>query len=112
MYNFRYCPSLADSSNFSSMKTLTLSPLVMVKKQEPEDEKILQLLKPPTLTYIRELSKIVDQDPEYLTFHSGSVALRVKSLLAQHASAGWDLPERQVIRVVKQAIVRLRSFEK
>ena len=77
------------------------------------NEKVLQLLRQPTLAYIRELNRITDSDPEYLMFHSGSVALRVKKLLAQQdVQVGWDISERQLIGAVKEAIVRLRSFEK
>lgn len=87
------------------------NPLLMPNNQNQADERVIQLLKPPTLFYIRELSKIIDQDPEYLTFHSGSVSLRVKTLLGPEDKE-WNVPDRQVVSIVKEAIVRLRSFEK
>ncbi len=86
---------------------------LMSNPKAEANEKVMQLLKPPVLSYIRELGRIVDQDPNYLTFHSGSVVLRVKSLLSQYQpERSWNESDRQVIGVVKEAIVRLRSFEK
>ena len=80
---------------------------------KPNNERVMQLLRQPTLAYIRELSRITESDPQYLLFHSGSVVLRVKKLLAQQdVQMGWDISERQVLGTVKEAIVRLRSFEK
>lgn len=73
----------------------------------------MQLLKPPALSYIRELNRIINQDPEYLTFHSASVTLRVKSLLSLNdAGEEWYDSDREVLGLVKEAMVRLRSFEK
>jgi len=81
--------------------------------QELQSEKVMQLLKPPVLPYIRELRKLVNEDPQYLVFHSTSVTLRVKSLLAQQKeSERWSESEREVLIWIKEAIVRLRSFEK
>ena len=81
--------------------------------QEKDRDKIMQLLKPPALSYIRELSRIVNEDPEYLAFHSASVTLRVKSLLSlQDVKEDWSDSDRLVMGLVKEAIGRLRSFEK
>ncbi|HLA69053.1 MAG TPA: hypothetical protein VJN65_05050 [Bacteroidota bacterium] len=92
---------------------LATNPFILSPMQEQNSEKVIQLLKPPALSYIRELSRIVNEDPEYLTFHSASVTLRVKSLLAlQDAGEDWSDSDRQVMGLIKEAIIRLRSFEK
>ena len=71
----------------------------------------MQLLKAPVLSYIRELNKITREDPQYLAFHSRSVTLHVRRLLAeQHGYV--DDSEKEMIARIKEAIVRLRSFEK
>ncbi len=88
--------------------TTTLAPM-----QEQKSEMVIQLLRPPAISYIRELSNIVREDPEYLTYHSASVTLRVKSLLSlQDAGENWGSSDRQVMSIVREAIVQLRSFEK
>jgi len=95
------------------MNILTNNPLIPPPMQEQNSEKVIQLLKPPAISYIRELSKIVREDPEYLTYHSASVTLRVKSLLSlQDAGVDWTDSDPQVMGLVREAIVRLRSFEK
>ena len=95
------------------MNILTNNPLIPPPMQEQNSEKVIQLLKPPAISYIRELSKIVREDPEYLTFHSASVTLRVKSLLSlQDMGEDWSDSDRQIMGLVKEAIISLRSFEK
>lgn len=77
------------------------------------NEGVMNLLKPPALSYIRELSKVVEQDPEYLFFHSGSISLRLKSLLKGNEIGQTVLSsDRQTIVAVREAIIRLQSFEK
>jgi len=86
-----------------------------LKAQPKEVERVvLQLLKPPGLQYIREMSKILDQDPDYLQFHSASVTIRVREILSKNNQriAEPAVTEINVPRIVREAVVRLRSVEK
>ena len=113
MYKKCYCLRLFDFGDSHVIRVPEKYQDISSTMQDKNSEKVIQLLKPPAISYIRELSKIVREDPEYLTYHTASVTLRVKSLLSLQ-DAGEDLNDSdpQVMGLVREAIVRLRSFEK
>ena len=72
-----------------------------------------ELFRQPTLDYIRSLRETSERDPGYLDFHSGSISLRVKELVMQGGGTlDWSTPDSEVIKMVRNAILSLRSFEK
>ena len=84
----------------------------MGKKEESVEETIRGLLKPPGLQYLREISKILDQDPDYLQFHSASISVKVNELLSRSTAGDARVSERDVAKIVREAVIRLRSVEK
>lgn len=80
---------------------------------EPDEKAVIALLKPPALSYTRELRHAIDKDPNYLVFHEQSVGLKVHNLLSKQGIF-WDqdLFERQFPKVVMEAVIKLRGIEK
>ena len=80
---------------------------------EPDERAVTALLKPPALSYIRDLRKTIDEDPNFLTFHDRSVSLKIQNLLSKQGIF-WDdeIFERQFLKVVTEAVARLRVSEK
>ena len=79
----------------------------------PDEKAVIALLKPPALSYMRELRQTIDKDPNFLMFHNQSVGLKVQNLLSKQGIF-WDqgVFEKQFTKVVMEAVIRLRSFEK
>lgn len=72
-----------------------------------------ELFRQPTLDYIRSLRVTLEKDPGYLDFHSGSVSLKVRELVARSGtSIDRAMPDSEVIKMVRNAVLNLRSFEK
>jgi len=76
------------------------------------EQTIRQLLKPPGLQYLREMSRVLDRDPDYLQFHSASVSVKVNELLSKSSPGGGSVSEHEVAKVIREAVIRLRSVEK
>ncbi|MEX2116447.1 MAG: hypothetical protein WEB37_06145 [Bacteroidota bacterium] len=72
---------------------------------------IRQLLKQPGVQYLREVSKVLDKDPDYLQFHSASVSMKVNEILSRMGSQAV-VSDRNVAPILREAIIRLRSFER
>ncbi len=79
---------------------------------EPDERAVLALLKPPALSYIRDLRRTIEEDPNFLTFHDRSVSLKIQDLLSKQGIY-WDdeIFEKQFLRVVTEAITRLKKTE-
>jgi hypothetical protein len=79
---------------------------------EPDERAVTALLKPPALSYIRDLRRTMDEDPNFLTFHDRSVSLKIQDLLSKQGIY-WDdeIFQKQFLRVVKEAIDRLKKTE-
>lgn len=80
----------------------------------PADEKtVMVLLKMPALTYLRDLRKTLDTDPQYLTTNADRVRTKVTGFLSG-GGVFWDddIFDREWERVVKEAVIRLRSIER
>lgn len=73
------------------------------------EETVRFLLRPPGLQYMRELSDILDRDPDYLLFHAGSVAIRINELLSRSRSKLPGISEDTVGIIVRAAIQKLRT---
>lgn len=83
-----------------------------VMEQDQFGESIIrQLLQPSGVRYLKEVSRILEKDPDYLQFHAASVSMKVNQLLAGSASAG-HVSEHNVAKIVREAVVRLRSVER
>jgi len=69
--------------------------------------------KPPALTFSRTLRSQLDKDPEYLKRHEFEVFPQMQQLLRE---AGIPLDEKNptehMRHVVREVVVRLRSYEK
>ena len=91
-----------------SMFDLTTEGSFGVNPVEPDERAVLALLKPPAVSYIRDLRKTIDEDPNFLTFHDRSVSLKIQDLLSKQGIY-WDdeIFEKQFLKVVKAAIDRL-----
>lgn len=96
-----------------SMFDLTSESSFGLNRVEPDERAVMALLKQPALSYIRDLRKTIDEDPNFLTFHDRSVGLKVQNLLSKQGIF-WDdeVFERQFMKVVMEAVARLRSVEK
>ncbi len=79
---------------------------------EPDERAVMALLKPPALSYIRDLRRTMDEDPNFLTFHDRSVSLKIQDLLSREGIY-WDdeIFQKQFLKVVKEAIDRLKKAE-
>ncbi len=79
---------------------------------EPDERAVLALLKPPALSYIRDLRRTIEEDPNFLTFHDRSVSLKIQDLLSKQGIY-WDdeIFEKQFLKVVTEAITRLKKTE-
>ncbi len=95
-----------------SMFDLTSEGSFGVNSIEPDETAVLALLKPPALSYIRDLRRTIDEDPNFLTFHDRSVSLKIQDLLSKQGIY-WDdeIFEKQFLKVVKTAIDRLKKTE-
>ncbi len=96
-----------------SMFDLTMEESFGVNPVAPDEKAVSALLKPPAISYIRDLRKTIDDDPNFLTFHDRSVSLRIQALLSKQGIF-WDdeIFERQFLKVVTEAIERLKKTEK
>lgn len=96
-----------------SMFNLTSESAFGLNRVEPDERAVTALLKPPALSYIRDLRKTIDEDPNFLTFHDRSVSLKIQNFLSKQGIF-WDddVFEKQFLRVVMEAVARLKSFEK
>lgn len=69
--------------------------------------------KPPALNFSRTLRSRLDKDPEYLKCHELEVFPQMQHFLRE---AGMPLddknPAEQMRHVIREVIVRLRSYEK
>ena len=105
--------NLKEKENAMSMFDLTAEAAFVVGNVEPDEKAVGALLKSPAVSYIRDLGKMMEQDPNYLAFHDRSVALRIQNLLSRQGIF-WDdeVFERQFLKLVNQAVVRLKYIEK
>jgi len=96
-----------------SMFDLTSENAFGANRDEPDERAVTTLLKQPALSYIRDLRQTIDQDPNFLAFHDRSVSVRIQNLLSRQGIF-WDTDvfENQFPKLVAEALVRLRSFEK
>lgn len=80
---------------------------------EPDEKAVTALLRPPAISYIRDLRRTIDEDPNFLSFHDRSVSLKVQNLLSKQGIF-WDdeIFEKQFLRVVMEAVERVRRAEK
>ncbi len=102
-----------DGKTTMSMFDLTSENAFGLNRVEPDERAVMALLRQPALSYIRDLRKTIDQDPNFLTFHDRSVSLKVQTFLSKQGIF-WDdeVFERQFLKIVMEAVTRLRSFEK
>ena len=80
----------------------------------PADEKtVMTLLKMPALSYIRDLRRTLDADPRYLSNNSEGVRTKVTEFLSS-GGVYWDkeIFDREWERIVREAVIRLRSVER
>ncbi len=96
-----------------SMFDLTTECAFMPSRIDPNEQAVSALLKPPALSYLRDLRRTIDQDPIFLVFHEKSVSLRLQNLLSRQGIV-WndDRFDRQFLSLVMEAVSRLRSIEK
>ena len=96
-----------------SMFDLTSENSFGLSRVEPDERAVSALLKQPALSYIRDLRRTVDEDPNFLTFHDRSVSLRIQNFLSKQGIF-WDdeVFERQFMKVVMEALSRLRTIER
>ena len=79
---------------------------------EPDERAVLALLKPPAISYLRDLRRTIDEDPNFLTFHDRSVSLKIQNLLSRQGIF-WDdeIFEKQFLKIVTEAIARLKKTD-
>ncbi len=96
-----------------SMFDLTSENSFGLNRVEPDERAVVALLKQPALSYIRDLRRTMDEDPNFLTFHDRSVSLKIQNFLSKQGIF-WDdeVFERQFMKVVMEALSRIRNFEK
>ncbi len=95
-----------------SMFNLTEERAFQSMPHEPEELAISALLKPPALSYLRDLQRSIDKDPYYLTYFDRSVSIRIQSLLSKQGIY-WDdeIFEKQFLQIVSEALKRLRTLD-
>ena len=80
---------------------------------EKFEKALMALFKQPALGFSRKLRSSLDKDPDYLKHHAAEVFPQLRSYLTE---AGIPLdgknPDEQMHDVVREVVVRLRSFEK
>jgi hypothetical protein len=80
---------------------------------EKFEKALMALFKQPALGFSRKLRSSLDKDPDYLKHHGAEVFPQLRSYLTE---AGMPLdgqnPDEQMHDVVREVVVRLRSFEK
>ncbi len=91
-----------------SLFDLTAEDTFGLKRIEPYERAVSALLKPPAISYIRDLRDSIQQDPSYLSFYDRSVSVKVQNLLSRQGIF-WDSDvfEMQFPRVVIEAVARL-----
>lgn len=79
---------------------------------EPDERAVSALLRPPAVSYLRDLQRTIEEDPNFLTFHDRSVSLKIQNLLSKQGIF-WDdeIFEKQFPRIVTEAIARLKKSE-
>jgi hypothetical protein len=90
---------------------------VIMSKDRASSEKfekaLMAFFKQPALGFSRKLRSSLDKDPDYLKHHAAEVFPQIQRYLTE---AGIPLdgknPEEQMRNVVREVVVRLRSFEK
>ena len=83
----------------------------VMEQNEFGESIIRQLLQPSGVRYLKEVSRILEEDPDYLQFHSASVSMKVNELLARASHPG-QVSEHNVAKIVREAVIRLRSVER
>ncbi len=80
---------------------------------EPDERAVGALLKSPAITYIRDLRRLMEDDPNYLSFHDRSVGLKIQSLLSREGIF-WDeeVFERKFFQLVSHAVATLKTLER
>ena len=77
------------------------------------DRALRVFFKPPALNFTRTLRSRLDKDPEYLKRHEPEVFPQMQQFLRE---AGIPLddknPAEQMRHVIREVVVRLRSYEK
>jgi len=77
------------------------------------DRVLAVFFKPPALKFSRTLRSQLDKDPEYLKRHEVEVFPQMQQLLRE---AGVPLdennPAEHMRHVIREVVIRLRSFEK
>jgi hypothetical protein len=88
----------------------------MVSEKRTTDEferAVTVMFKPPALQFSRSLRAQLDRDPDFLKHHEVEVFPELKRFLRE---AGVPLDERnasdQMRYVVREVVIRLRSYEK
>jgi hypothetical protein len=79
----------------------------------PAENAVNALLKQPALSYTRGLRRSIEEYPNFMTFYGQSVGLEVHNILTNEGIC-WDddVFEKEFLKVVMEAITRLRSKEK
>ncbi len=83
----------------------------VMDQDEIGEQIVRQLLRPPGVQYLREVRRILEEDPDYLQFHSASVSAKLNEILARSA-AHEQVSEHNVAKIVREAVIRLRSVER
>jgi hypothetical protein len=80
---------------------------------EKFEKALMALFKQPALGFSRKLRSSLDEDPDYLKHHEAEVFPQIQRYLTE---AGMPLdgknPDEQMRDVVREVVIRLRSFEK
>lgn len=79
----------------------------------PSERAVSALLKPPAISYIRDLRTNVEHDPSFLTFYDRSVSIKIQSFLSKQGIF-WepDIFEKRFMKLVCEAIDRVKKEEK
>jgi len=80
---------------------------------EKFEKALMSLFKQPALGFSRKLRSSLDEDPDYLKHHEAEVFPQIQRYMTE---AGMPLdgknPDEQMRDVVREVVIRLRSFEK